>query len=161
MRNKDCPSCGADVPQDATRCKECFHDFDDEPTRRTWSGPLVLLGSVAAMAVVGVLTLMVIVNQPLEERILVDEDTRSVIWTRKFASSVQTERLMWDDIIKLEYVIKANGSFEIAALTVKGEREVIQEDRRPLKSEASKYSALMEKPMELVDKTSGFHKMDE
>ncbi len=161
MSTKECPSCGADVPVSATRCKECFHDFSEQPRRMSWAGPIMLLASVAAMAVVGTITLAVIVSQPVEERILVDEDTRSVVWTRKFRTGVETDRLMFDDVIKLEYVIKANGNFEVVAVSVDGDRKVIQEDRRPLKSEATRYSQLMEKPLEEVDNTSGFHKMGE
>ena len=127
----------------------------------SWAGPLMLLGSVAAMAVVGAITLAVIVSRPVEERILVDEDTRSVVWTRKFRTGLETDRLMFEDVLKLEYVIKANGTFEVVAVTVDGDRKVIHEDRRPLKSEATHYAKLMEKPLEEVDNTSGFHKMGE
>lgn len=160
MSTKDCPSCGADVPSSATRCKECFHDFSEQPRGMSWTGPLMLLGSVAAMAVVGTITLGVIVSQPVEERILVDEDTRSVVWTRKFRTGLETDRLMFEDVIKLEYVIKSNGTFEVRAVTVDGDRKIIHEDRRPLKSEATRYAQLMDKPLEEVDNTSGFHKMD-
>ena len=40
---KTCPSCGADVPESATRCKSCFHDFaaDAVPTSRK-VGPILL-----------------------------------------------------------------------------------------------------------------------
>ncbi len=161
MSTKECPSCGVDVPASASRCKECFHDFTEEPPRRSWAGPLMLLASLAGMAVVGALTLLFIVSAPVEERILVDEDTQSVVWTRKFRTGVETDRLKFADIVKLEYVIKSSGGFEVAALTVDGGRRVIQEDRRPLRSEAAQYSELMQKPLEEVDKTRGFHKMGE
>ncbi len=161
MSMKDCPQCGAEVPSSASRCKECFHDFNEiKPKRGLLAGPLILLASFAAMAVVGAVTLFVIVSRPVEERILVDEDTRSVVWTRKYRTGIETDRLMWDQILKLEYVVKASGGFEVVALDVDGDRHLIQEDLRPLKSEATHYSKLMEKPLEEVDHTSGFHKME-
>jgi hypothetical protein len=162
MSTKECPSCGAEVPTSASRCKECFHDFTEVPARRgLLAGPLILLASFAMMAVVGALTLFIIASRPVEERILVDEDTRSVVWTRKYRTGVETDRLMWDQILKLEYVIKASGGFEIVAIEVDGSRHVIHEDLRPLKSEATHYAKVMEKPLEEVDNTSGFHKLDE
>ena len=162
MNTKDCPSCGAEVPASATRCKECFHDFteDDLVKRNSMSGPLVLLGAVAAMAVVGAFTLWMITSQPVDERILVDEDTQSVVWTRKFRSGVETERLAFQDVIKLEYVMRSNGGFAVVALTSAGDRKVIHEDDRPLRTEATRYAKLMDKPLDEVDNTSGFHKMD-
>ncbi|MBX2798588.1 MAG: hypothetical protein KTR31_12980 [Myxococcales bacterium] len=120
---------------------------------------MVLLGSVAAMALVGAATLYMIVSNPLEERILVDEDTQSIVWTRKFRSGVETDRLKFADITKLEYVLRSGGTFEVVAITVDGDRRVIQEGRTPLRTEATRYSKLMEKPLEEVDNTSGFHKM--
>ncbi len=160
MSMKECPSCGMDVPVSANRCKECFHDFNEAPPKRSWAGPLMLLASLAGMAVVGALTLLFIVSAPVEERILVDEDTQSVVWTRKFRTGIETDRLKFADIDKLEYVIQSSGGFEIVALTSGGDRKVIQEGRRPLRSEAAQYSELMNKPLEEVDETRGFHKMD-
>ena len=115
MSTKECPSCGTIVPESAARCKECFHDFtEDEPQSRSSSGILMVLGAFAAMAVVGSGVLWYITSTPTEERILVDQDTRSVVWTRKYRSGIETDRLRFDDVIRLEYVLKATGHYEIA-----------------------------------------------
>lgn len=159
MKTKDCPSCGLTVPKSASRCKECFHDFDAAPKKTSWAGPIALLMSMAAMAVVAAVTLGVIVMRPTEERILVDQDTRSVIWTTQYRTGIETERLLWDDVLKLEYVTQRSGTYAIKALTTAGDRRVIQEGPAPLKSEASQYAKLMEKELVVVDETTGFHKM--
>jgi len=45
-QTKTCPSCGAEVPSSAFRCKDCFHDFNAQKGRN-W-GPIMLLGTVTA-----------------------------------------------------------------------------------------------------------------
>ena len=82
MSTKDCPSCGAEVPASATRCKECFHDFTEDGRRGfSFLGPLIALGALAGMALIGALVLLVIFMQPVEHHTLVDESTRSIVWT--------------------------------------------------------------------------------
>lgn len=156
---KECPSCGTMVPTSASRCKECFHDFDEPPAQSN-GGPIFLLGAVAAMAIVLAGVLWYVTSNPLEEKILVDEETHSVIWTRKYRSGVETERLHWRDIAKLEYVVRASGGYEVAAVDLDGDRFVIHEAPNPLKTEADHYAQMMEKPLDIVDNTRGFHKMD-
>ena len=154
MSMKDCPSCGTSVPESATRCKECFHDFTEAPSRRSWIGPLLVLGSVAAMAIVGAITLMVVASAPVEERMLVDGDSQSIVWTRKYQTGIETERLPFAQVGRLEYVIETNG-FEVAAVTVTGDRHVLVEDVSPLGSTAESYARIMGKPLEQIDHSNG------
>ena len=98
MSTKDCPSCGAVVPVAAARCKHCFHDFSEKPKKN--SGPLVLLGFLALMAIIGSGTLWYVYTQRAQERIVVDEETQSIVITRKTASSTDTERVAFDRIEK-------------------------------------------------------------
>lgn len=157
---KTCPSCGTDVPAAAARCKECFHDFNEVKPRRT--GPIALLASFAAMAVIGALTFWVISSRPIDRRILVDEETRSVIFTTQYRTGPETERLNWDEIGKLEHVTAANGTFEIVAIKLDGTRKTIEESGDgSLASRAEHYANLMEKPLELIDNTRGFGKFNE
>jgi len=161
VKTKECPSCGTEVPRSAFRCKHCFHDFDEDTGRSSmvWAGPIALLVSFAAMAVVGAVTLAVIVSRPLEERILVDQDTRSVVWTTQYRTGITTDRLMWSDIIRLEYVTRRNGTFAVRAITADGDQRVIHEGPSPLTSEANQYAELMDKELAVIDETTGFHKM--
>lgn len=158
MSMKDCPSCGESVPVAASRCKNCFHDFGASKPSRL-GGPVALLAAFAAMAVVGAGTFMLIAGQPLDQSILVDGDTQSVVWTTRMRSGVQSDRLAFADVVRLEYVTKASGGFEIVAVSVDGERKIIQEGRSPLKSEATQYARLMDKPLKEVNNTRGFHTM--
>ncbi len=159
MAMKTCPSCGADVPSSAARCKECFHDFNEVKPRRT--GPIALLAAFAAMAVVGAVTFWVISGRPVDRRILVDEATHSIIFTTQYRDGPETERLMWDDIGKLEHVSENNGTFEIAAIKLDGTRMVIHESNdKSLEKQAEVYAKMMEKPLTLVDNTRGFGKLD-
>ena len=89
------------VPKSADRCKECFHDFNEAPAQSS-GGPIFLLGSVAAMAVVAAGVLWYVTSNPVEEKILVDEETHSIVWTRRYRSGIETQRVLWQDIAKLE-----------------------------------------------------------
>jgi hypothetical protein len=157
MSVKICPSCGSEVPESATRCKTCFHDFTMEvDTRAKRVGPLAVLASFAAMAIIGTLILFFVVSRTVEERVLVDEATQSVVWTRKARNSIETERLRFDEIAKLEYVRTATGTFEIVAIDLDGARHVIQVDEKDLRGEAGRYAKLMGKPLAEVDNSTSF-----
>lgn len=159
MSTKDCPSCGAVVPASATRCKECFHDFtEDDLPSRSRSGPIMVLATVAAMATVGAGTLWYIVSQPIEEKISVQQETQSVVKVRKYRNRVESEQLRFADIVKLEYVLNTGGSHQVIAVTSDGDREVIHSGKSSLRKEAQRYAQLMDKPLEEVDNTRGFHK---
>lgn len=153
---KDCPSCGAEVPESAKRCKSCFHDFDEAPKSTNWAGPVALLVSLAGMVVVAALTLFWIVSQPQEQKILVDEGSQSIIWTATYVDGPRTDRLEFKDIARVEYVSHASGGYEIAAVTVTGDRKVIQESSSPIKGDAKKYAEIIERPLTEIDNTRGF-----
>lgn len=157
MSTKTCPSCDAEVPLAATRCKECFHDFTETPPKK--AGPLVLLGAIAAMMVIGAVTFYVIGLRPLDQRILVDQETESIVWTTTYRSGVETDRVYWKDVIKLEHVTSSAGTHEIVAVTVDGDRRTVEvSDEGSLRGTAEVYAQLMDKPLDLIDNTRGFHK---
>ena len=157
MSTKTCPSCQAEVPSAAGRCKECFHDFTEVQT--TKSGPMVLLAALAAMAVIGGGAAYMIAQKPLDQRILVDEETQSVVWTTTYRSGPETIRVKWADILKLEHVTSSAGTHEIVAVSLGGDRHVIESsDEGSLRGNAEHYAKMMDKPLDLVDNTRGFHK---
>jgi hypothetical protein len=64
---------------------------------------------------------------------------------------------MFDEISKLEYVRTSDGGFEVAAIAMDGTRHVILQDpEHDLRSEATAYARLMEKPLAEVDNTTRF-----
>lgn len=152
---KECPACGAEVPSSATRCKECFHDFTEQPARplSVFIGPLIALGALAMLAIVGALVMLFVFNQPIEERVLVDEGTRSIIWTTKYWTGIETDRLMFDQVVKVEHTGRG-GTFQVIAITADGERRIVTEAEHPLDSEGRSYARLMDKPYEDVDPTA-------
>lgn len=153
---KECPSCHTEVPTSAKRCKECFHDFDEVPVGRSWAGPVALLVSLAGMVMVALLTLVWIVMQPQDQHTFVDQGTQSIVWTRTYVTGTTTDRLDFKDVARLEYVQYASGTYEIAAVTVNGDRKVIQDGESPLKGDAEKYAKLMDKQLTEIDNTRGF-----
>lgn len=157
METKTCPSCGTEVPVVASRCKTCFHDFNEAPPRRS-GGPMALLAAFAAMAVVGGAALYWVSVQPTDQRILVDGPSRSVQWVKQFSDGrLETDRVSFDDIAKLEYVITTTGEHEIVAITLEGDRKVIEHDAdQALQLRAKTYAELMDKPLATVDQTRSF-----
>jgi len=155
VATKICPECGAEVPTSAARCKECFHDFGEQ--RRPRAGPIVLLGAFAAMSLIAALTFWYISLRPLDQRILVDESTQAVIFTTHYRSGPRTDRLEWDDIASLEHLTTQGGKHRIVAMTLSGDRVVIQySNDRPLRSDAEHYAQVMDKPLQFIDNTTGF-----
>ncbi len=147
MSTKTCPSCGADVPVAAPRCKECFHDFSAEaPKPVRWLGPLFVLGLVALMAVTASGILAFIFVQPLEQHVLVDDETRSIVWTTKYRSGVTTDRLMFDQVASLE-LASEGGEFVITAVTTTGDRKEVTRSEESLDSTARTYAKIMDRPL--------------
>lgn len=155
---KVCPACETDVPAAAARCKECFHDFSVKQ-RSSWKGPLILLGAVAFMTMVGAATFLFVVTRPLERHAQVDGPSRSIVYITQYRSGPQTKRLNFDDIASLEYRINANGTHEVNALSLTGERWAIHEATpASLESEAEDYERMMGKPLITIDDTRGIGK---
>ncbi len=152
---KECPSCGAEVPAAANRCKECFHDFTE--TKKRSFGLIGVLAGFTAMAILGAGTFWYVANTPINTSILVSEETHTIDFIKQYRSGAETESVAWDEIGKLEHIIRANGDFEIVAVKKSGERVLVEKSLdRPLISKAEYYSKLMEKPLEEIDNTTGF-----
>lgn len=160
MRTKECPSCGLTVPASASRCKDCFHDFAEAPVRRS-GGLLAILAAVAIMTTIGAATFWWISSAPLDESVIVDGSTESVVWTKKFRDGIQTDRVRFNEISKLQYVIRKTGTYEIVAVTSTGGEKVIRSGSRPMKTDAQQYARIMDKPLEEIDQTGGFGKRAE
>lgn len=155
--DKVCPSCGAEVPKVAKRCKDCFHDFVDKPGGGMgWAGPIALLVALAGMVVVANITLLWIVSRPQDQHIQIDQDSRSIVWTHTYVTGTTSDRMLFDEILKLEYVMHASGGYEIAAVDKQGDRKVVVASESPLGSEAQTYSRVIGKELITIDNTRGF-----
>lgn len=155
---KVCPSCGAEVPKVAKRCKDCFHDFVEKPggASMLWAGPIALLTALAGMVVVANITLLWIVSRPQDQHIQVDQDSRSIVWTRTYVTGTTSDRMLFDEILKIEYVLHSSGGYEIAAVDKQGNRKIVQASDSPLAGEAQTYARVIGKELVTIDNTRGF-----
>ena len=151
MATKTCPSCAAEVPVAASRCKYCFHDFTEAPPKKK-SGLIGLAALLALMAIIGTGTLGYVYYYQAAERTVVDQETKSIVITRTTATGTSTERVDFDRVVKVEHVMGGeNATFEVVAVTSDGDRVIIkQSDEKPLKGDAEHIASVIGKPMEEV-----------
>ena len=158
MATKTCPNCGAEVPLAATRCKHCFYEFEKSPKNRS-SGLLLILGLVVAMVLSGAGVMYYLLNvQSVKRNVVIDQETHSIVWTRTYADKVETERLPFDDVVKVEHIFGGkDATFEVVVITTNGERKVLnQSDDAPLTSYAEHVAHVMDKPFLNIRKVKGF-----
>lgn len=158
MSTKTCPSCGTDVPVSAQRCKDCFHDFTAEPQRGSGGrGILILLATLAAMAVAGAWIVSWMSSFPTSIRTLVNGENNTVQVIQQFQDGrVQTDQVTFDQVAKIEYSAGGLGYFELTAVTTDGRRLTLAHDAtKPLGAEAESYSKRIGKPLETIDKPPG------
>ena len=145
----------AEVPVEAFRCKHCFHDFHAAPPKR--GGPIILLGFLAVMLASGGGVMAWIHETRSQETSLVDDETKSIIFTRKSASGVETERVPFDTIKQVEYVMGGEKSmFEIVAVTLDGSRHTIMYSEKQIKGDAQRMAKVMKKDLVEVQKLKTF-----
>ena len=158
MAMKTCPSCHADVPAAAARCKHCFHDFTEAPPKSKASGLVGFLGLLALMAVIGAGTLWFVNDRQGTQQIVVDEETQSIIFTKKTTSGTSTDRLSFNEVAKVELLMGGgDATWEVALITLDDSRWVLnQSDDTSLKGYAEQVSAVMEKPLVERNEARGF-----
>lgn len=156
MSKKECPSCGAEVPVEAHRCKHCFHDFAEQPKSK--SGPVVFLGFVAAMMVVGAGITYSNYAAQRSDRVVIDQETRTFVVATTSTAGVDSERVSFDAVTKLEHVMGGDSAqFEVVAVTKEGARYVLQRsEERPLTIQAQHFSKVLGKPLVEVSNFKGF-----
>ena len=157
MSTKTCPSCHEDVPVAAPRCKHCFHDFSEEPPKKS-SGLVGLLGLLAAMAVIGAATFWFVSNRSGQENIVVDESTSSIVFTTKYSDRMETERVGFDEVATVELVMGGSeATWVVNVVTNDGDRKAIKlSDDSSLKGYAEHIAAVMDKPLVEDSKARGF-----
>lgn len=149
MEMKECPSCGTEVPSVASRCKHCFHDFSEVPTRKVNNNLIGLLILLVALGSIGTGTFSYLYYFNAAEKIVVDEGTRLITITRTSANGTTSERVSFDDIQKVEYVMGGkSATFEVVAVTSSGGRHVIDSSgQKPLKGQAEHLAQVIDKPL--------------
>jgi len=149
METKICPSCDAEVPVVASRCKHCFHDFSEGPIKKSSGGLIGLLILLVALSVVGAGTFSYLYYFNSHKRVVVDAESQAIIISSTSASGPTTERIEFSSVEKLEYVLGGEkDTFEIVAVTSDGSRYIThRSSERPLKGQAEHLAAVMKKPL--------------
>lgn len=151
MELKTCPNCGAEVPTVASRCKHCFHDF---ATRSSRGFPILgAVGMFAVMMMIAAGTFYYRYSSQTQERVVVDEETKSVVFTRTSGEGIKTSRVAFTDIGKIKHVIGGDKyMFEVIAVTLDG-RELLlkQSESDSLGNDAQHYASMMGKPFEEIN----------
>jgi hypothetical protein len=142
VATRHCPQCGTEAPASALRCKQCFHEYGG---RSLSFGPVVVLGVIAVMTFVAAVAFFVAGMGPVDERVLVSAETKSIVIATKYSGGPETQRIPFSDVATLEHRQVTEG-YEVVATTTKGESRVIHSGHEPLYMEAERYSAMIGKP---------------
>ncbi len=159
MSKKSCPSCGAEVPSAASRCKHCFHEFASDDAPKKSSGFIILLATVAAMVCVGAGAMWYIVNhQAVKRNVVIDEETASVVWTRTSSQGTETDRLPFAEIKELEFVVGGKkATWEVYAVQLDGDKKLLHSSSEgTLEGYADHISHVMDKPLVEVRNIKNF-----
>lgn len=151
MELKTCPNCGAEVPTVASRCKHCFHDFVMKSGRG-----FPLLGAVAMFALMMIIaagTFYYRFSAQQQERVVVDEETKSIVFTKTSADGISTNRVAFADVGKVSHIVGGEDyQFEVIATTLDGKKLLLkQSETSSLSSDAQHYANMMGKPFDEVN----------
>ena len=80
---------------------------------------------------------------------MVDAETKSIVITRTSANGTTSERVNFDQIQKVEYIMGGKtATFEIVAITSSGDRYIIQSSGdKPLDGHAEHIAHVIDKPL--------------
>jgi hypothetical protein len=160
VSKKTCPSCGAEVPSAASRCKHCFHDFGaGEDAPRKTSGVIILLVLIVALLGAGFgIATYAQKNIFVKQNIVIDQETESVIWTRTTTDGMSTERLPFSEIKELEFVIGGKkATWVVYAVKNDGEKKLLhQSNEGTLEGYADHLSHVMKKDLVEVRNMKNF-----
>lgn len=147
MSTKVCPNCGVDVPTVANLCKQCMHDFNVVvERRRSPLFPIVLLALACAIVSAGGYAYMAEQNKTF--KVSVDRETESIVFTTRYATRTEAERVYFKDVANIEYVANATPRpFEIAVITTKGDRFVYSQSDDPIDYPAKQLADMVGRPV--------------
>lgn len=151
MNTKICPHCNAEVPSVANLCKHCFHDFN-VPVAKKKSPLFPILLLAVGMAIVSAAAFGYVRGQQRTYNITVDEETKSFVFTTKYADRTEADRVYFKDVTSVEYAKNTQPRpFEIAIVTAEGDRFVYKQSGEPLDYDANVLSEKLGKPLAVRD----------
>lgn len=158
MATKTCPSCGADVPVVASRCKHCFFDFTADTAESKKSNAIVgLLGFIFVLLLIGAGTAYSLAGSQKAEKVIIDQETKSIIYTRTSATGTETERVNFDQIEKVKHIIGGEDAmYEVIAVGRDGKdyRLKLSPDQN-LNGDGAHLAKIMNKPFEEISTIPG------
>ena len=158
MATKTCPSCGADVPIVASRCKHCFFDFTADAAESKKSNAIVgLLGFIFVLLLIGAGTAGMLADSQRAEKVIIDQETKSIVYTRTSATGTETERVNFDQVQKVKHVVGGKDAlYEVIAVGNNGKeyRLKLSPDQN-LSSDGSHIAKIMGKPFEEISTIPG------
>ena len=134
MAFKTCPSCMEDVPVVASRCKHCFHDFNEEAPKKK-NGLLGLMILLAAMGVTGAGFIYFSNTQMVQQaETKLDGETQQIIITHISKDDRKVTKVEYGEVARVEYVLGGEDYLhEVVIVTNKGERHLIDaSESKPL-----------------------------
>jgi len=158
VSTKTCPSCGEIVPAVVNRCKHCFHEFDGAAPKKS-SGMLLIAATLAAMVCVGAVAMWYLVNhQAVKRNVVIDQETSSVVWTRTSSNGTETDRLAFDRIKEIEFVIGGKrATWEVYVNTTDdGKKLLHQSSESSLQGYVDHIANVMDKPVVEVRNLKNF-----
>ena len=158
MATKSCPSCGADVPVVASRCKHCFFDFTADAAESKKSNAIVsLLGFIFVLLLIGAGTAYSLAGSQKAEKVVIDQETRSIIYTRTSASGTETERVNFDQIEKVKHIIGGEDAmYEVIAVGTNGKDYLLKlSPDENLNGDGAHLAKVMGKPFEEISTIPG------
>lgn len=146
---KTCPQCGTEAPTSAFRCKQCMHEYGHKK-ERSW-GPILLLGTFAAMTLFAGGVFFYASARPLEFSSVVDPETQSIRFVTTYGTGPVTENVRFDHISRLVHEHMKDGSFEMYIVTTDGQKKLLLSGNEPMTSQVARYGDMMKKPVDTID----------
>lgn len=146
MSTKICPNCNAEVVDVANLCKHCFHDFHTPVVKR--KSPLwTILWFAFGSAIVSAAAFGYISSQHKTQKISVDKETQSIVFTTTYADHTEPSRVFFKDISTVEYLRNTKPRpFQVDVVTTNGERYMYSSSNDPLDYDAKALAETVGKP---------------
>lgn len=158
MATKTCPSCGADVPIVASRCKHCFFDFTADAAETKKSSAIVgLLGFIFVLLLIGAVTAGSLADSQRAEKVIIDQETKSIVYTRTSATGTETERVNFEQVQKVKHIVGGKDAlYEVIAVGTNGKeyRLKLSPDKN-LSGDGEHIAKIMGKPFEEISTIPG------
>jgi hypothetical protein len=96
-------------------------------------------------------------QRPGAESVMVDAETSSITFVTKYKDRTETDRVSFSEVANVEYAIGGSSQYEIAVVTLSGERWVLESsESKPLNGQAEHYAAVIDKPLVEKNEVRGF-----